>query len=196
MPTTTTTTGASALIIMALSALLSSGLLGAVFVYFRRLVEARIGAEHTTQAIAITGEAVRAAEQIGRTHGLDPDAKYREAATRAASFLADHGIALGDQQLRTLIEGAVTQLKQASAAAPMPGVVLTGDSPTVNAAPPVPSGPSPEQIIAAITTALAGVWTVAAPQPAPAPVETVASAEPVPVAASAVQPVPLGATTT
>ncbi len=184
--TAATTSTATAAVIAALSLLISSGLLGTLCVYFRRLVEAKIGAEHTAQAIAVTGEAVRAAEQIGRTHGLDPQTKYMEAATRARSFLAEHGIDIGDGELRTLIEGAVTQIKQANAAASAgPGVVLTGDNPQVNnalPAPPVPSGPSPEQVIAAITTALAGVWTVA-------PVETV------PVAASAVQPVPPGATT-
>lgn len=200
--TNTGTSTATAAVIGALSLLLSSGLLGAMFVYFRRLVEARIGATHTAQAIAVTGEAVRAAEQIGRTHGLDADAKYREAATRAASFLSDHGIALGDQQLRTLIEGAVTQIKQANAAAPMPGVVMTGENPTVNAptvAPPVPVGPSPEQLIAAITTAIGAVYPAVGeptPPPLPAP-QPIPVAEPVPIVVQsvptiAVQAVPLG----
>jgi len=171
--TNATPTTATAAVIAALSLLISSGLLGAVFVYFRRLVDARIGATHTAQAIAITGEAVRAAEQIGRTHGLDPQAKYREATERAVALLREHGITLSADQMRTFIEGAVTQIKQANGA-PMPGVVLTGDSPTVNAASPVPSGPSPEQIIAAITTAIAAVYPAgggAAPVVDAAPVE-------------------------
>ncbi len=160
--TNATPTTATAAVIAALSLLISSGLLGAVFVYFRRLVEARIGATHTALALAITGEAVRAAEQLGRVHGLDPQAKYREAADRAAALLSAHGIVLSVDQMQTFVEGAVTQIKQANGA-PMPGVVLTGENATVNAAPPVPVGPSPEQIIAAITTAVATVFPQAAP---------------------------------
>jgi len=182
-----TPTTATAAVIAALSLLISSGLLGAVFVYFRRLVDARIGATHTAQAIAITGEAVRAAEQIGRVHGLDPQAKYSEAANRATSFLAQHGIVLSDQQLRTLIEGAVTQIKQANGA-PMPGVVLTGDSPTVNTTPPVPVGPTAEQTIAAIAAAVGALFPQAAPVDVVAPVSeampvvVTSSATPTPVA--------------
>jgi len=185
--TNATPTTATAAVIAALSLLLSSGLLGAVLVYFRRLVEARIGATHTAQAIAITGEAVRAAEQIGRTHGLDPQAKYSEAANRATAFLGEHGIVLSDQQLRTLIEGAVTQIKQPNGA-PMPGVVLTGDNPQVNAAPPVPSGPTAEQTIAAIAAAVGALFPQSGPGPQAAPVDVVApvsEAMPVVVTSSA-----------
>ncbi len=174
---------------MALSSPVFLALLGAIVVYFHKIVEARIGALHTTQAIAITGEAVRAAEELGRTHGLDGAQKYREAADRSAAYLNDHGIALSGEQLRTLIQGAVQTVRQANAAANAgPGVVLIGDSPTIVTAPPVPSGPSPEQVIAAITTALAGVYP-GTPQAAPTP------APPVPVAAIAVQTVPLAAPT-
>lgn len=174
MNTTTTGTGAGALIIMALSALISSGLLGAGFLALRRFLDSKIGVDNTRLAVQVVGEAVKAAEQIGRVHGLDPQAKYLEASRRSRDFLAQHGIDIGDQQLRTLIEGAVTQIKQADAAATMPGVVATGDSPTINAAPPapvVPPGPTPEQIIAAITTAVAAVYPQpATPEGAPAPV--------------------------
>lgn len=195
MNTTTTNTGAGALIIMALSALLSSGLLGAAFLALRRFLDSKIGVDNARLAVQVVGESVKAAEQIGTIHGLDPQTKYLEASRRSRDFLAQHGIDIGDQQLRTLIEGAVTQIKQANAAAPMPGVVLTGDSPTVNAAPPVPSGPSPEQIIAAITTAIGAVFPVA-PSPESPPVAVVAPVEqPSPASASAVQTVPLGATT-
>jgi len=187
--TNATPTTATAAVIAALSLLLSSGLLGTVLVYFRRLVEARIGATHTAQAIAITGEAVRAAEQIGRTHGLDPQAKYSEAANRATSFLAQHGIALSDQQLRTLIEGAVTQIKQANGA-PMPGVVLTGDNPQVNAAPPVPSGPTAEQTIAAIAAAVGALFPQSGPGPQSGPAPQSAPVEGV-APVSAATPVPL-----
>ncbi len=180
-------TTATAALIAAVSLLISSGLLGALFVYFRRLVEARIGVTHTTEAIAITGEAVRAAEQIGRTHGLDAKAKYSEAANRAASFLGEHGIVLSDQQLRTLIEGAVTQIKQANAAATMPGVVATGENATVNAAPPVPSGPTAEQTIAAIAAAVGALFPQAAPVDVVAPVS---EATPV-VVTSSVTPTPV-----
>lgn len=193
--TNATPTTATAAVIAALSLLLSSGLLGAIFVYFRRLVEARIGATHTAQAIAITGEAVRAAEQIGRTHGLDAKAKYSEAANRAAAFLGEHGIVLSDQQLRTLIEGAVTQIKQANAAAPMPGVVLTGENATVVAAPPVPPGPTADQTIAAIAAAVGALFPQSGPGPQAAPVDVVApvsEAMPVVVTSSATpQPVPV-----
>ena len=176
-----------ALVIAAISSPIFLGILGAAALWFRQWVDARIGATHTAQAIAITGEAVRAAEQIGRTHGLDPQAKYSEAANRATSFLAQHGIALSDNQLRTLIEGAVTQIKQANGA-PMPGVVLTGDSPTVNAAPPVPSGPTAEQTIAAIVAAVGALFPQSGPGPQVAPVDVVApvsEAMPVVVASSA-----------
>ncbi len=169
-----TTTTAGAAIIAALSLLLSSGLLGAVFVYFRRLVEARIGAIRTTQAIAITGESVRAAEQLGKTLGFDPHTKYQEAADRASMILGEHGIILSAEQMRTYIEGAVTQVKQAANAAPVPAVVLTGDSPTVNAAPPappVPVGPTAEQAIAAIVATVGALFPSSAPV---APVEIVA----------------------
>jgi len=194
MDTTTTNTGAGALIVMALSALISSGLLGAAFLALRRYLDGKIGVDNTRLAVQVVGEAVKAAEQIGKVHGLDPQTKYLEASRRSRDILAQHGIAIGDQQMRTLVEGAVTQIKQADQAGQsLPGVVLTGDSPTVNAAPPVPSGPSPEQLIAAITTAIGAVFPVA---PQPAPVQAVLSAEAVPVAASAVQTVPLGAPTT
>lgn len=191
--TNATPTTATAAVIGAFSLLLSSGLLGAIFVYFRRLVEARIGVTHTAEAIAITGEAVRAAEQIGRTHGLDPQAKYSEAANRATSFLGQHGIVLSDQQLRTLIEGAVTQIKQSAAAGTMPGVVLTGDNPQVNAAPPVPVGPTAEQTIAAIAAAVGALFPQSGPGPQAAPVDVVApvsEAMPVVVTSSAT-PVPV-----
>ncbi len=189
MDTTTTNTGAGALIIMALSALISSGLLGAAFLALRRFLDSKIGVDNTRLAVQVVGEAVKAAEQIGKVHGYDAEAKYRIATERAATFLDDHGIYVGPDQMRTLVEGAVTQIKQANAASAMPGVVLTGDSPTVNAAPPVPSGPSPEQIIAAITTAIGAVYpqqtALSAPDPAPLIV---------PIAP--VNGVPLGATTT
>jgi len=188
--TNATPTTATAAVIGALSLLLSSGLLGAVLVYFRRLVEARIGATHTAQAIAITGEAVRAAEQIGRTHGLDPQAKYSEAANRATSFLAQHGIVLSDQQLRTLIEGAVTQIRQANAAAPLPGVLLTGENATVNAVPPVPSGPTAEQTIAAIVAAVGALFPQSGPGPQSGPAPQSAPVEVV-APVSAATPVPL-----
>ncbi len=188
--TNATPTTATAAVIGALSLLLSSGLLGAVLVYFRRLVEARIGATHTAQAIAITGEAVRAAEQIGRTHGLDPQAKYSEAANRATAFLGEHGIVLSDQQLRTLIEGAVTQIRQANAATTMPGVVATGDNPQVNAAPPVPSGPTAEQTIAAIAAAVGALFPQSGPGPQSGPAPQSAPVEGV-APVSAATPVPL-----
>jgi hypothetical protein len=175
---TTTSTGAGALLVMALSALISSGLLGAVFVYFRRLVETRIGAQHTATAIAVVGEAVRAAEQIGKTHGLDAGAKYAQALARSSDFLAAHGIALDSKEMQTLIEGAVAQLRIAQDAQAVPGVVVTGDSPQVTTAPPPPPGPTAEQAISAITSAVAALF----PQSA-APLSPVVSADPVAVAA-------------
>ena len=176
-----------ALVIAAVSSPIFLTILGALALWFRQWVTVRIGATQTAQAIAITGEAVRAAEQIGRTHGLDPEAKYLEARSRTVAFLGEHGIVLSDQQLRTLIEGAVTQIKQANGAAPMPGVVLTGENATVNAAPPVPSGPTAEQTIAAIAAAVGALFPQSAPVDVVAPVS---EATPV-VVTSSVTPTPV-----
>jgi D-serine dehydratase len=66
-------------------------------------------------ARTVAETAVGAVEQLAASGVIDPRSKLERAMVRARDLATQHGIVLTDDQWRTLLEGAVKAMKQASA---------------------------------------------------------------------------------
>lgn len=85
--------------------------------YLTRLASRYINHHLSSRQVAIAGDiartAVHAAEALGANRSIGGSEKLTEALERAQDLAVQHNIDLSDEQWRTLLEAAVTQLKAA-----------------------------------------------------------------------------------
>jgi len=101
-----------ATLITVIRLLVESGILTAALVLAKGAIERRLGPERARAAAQIAGDVTRAVEQLARARGWAGQEKLDKALDQARALGAAHGIALDDEQWRSLIEAAVHEIGQ------------------------------------------------------------------------------------